>query len=123
MTSSFHGGIRKLSRVQSKFGSWMSALPDEFTTWLAYGFFRHRSVLPSGMTNWYSSPICTPGTSADQYPLPSLASGLAVGLHWLNVPAANTAGANGAQTRNAAPPGNRIVPMPGRADGCGTDIE
>jgi hypothetical protein len=35
----------------------------------------------------------------------------------LNVPAAQTLDAIGAQTRKATPPGNRIVPIPERADG------
>ena len=69
------------------------------------------------MTNLYSSPIFAPGTSTDQYPLPSLANGCAALLHWLKVPAANTSVANGAQTRNATPPGKRMVPIPGRVDG------
>ena len=35
----------------------------------------------------------------------------------MKVPAAKTLDAKGAQTRNATPPGKRMVPMPGRAEG------
>ena len=40
----------------------------------------------------------------------------------MKVPTAETLGAKGAQTRKATPPGKRMVPMPGRADGA-TPVE
>src|SRR5947209_20546347 len=52
-------------------------------------------------------------TSADQNPLPSLVSGVALSFHALKVPATHTESANFAHTRKAVPPPKGFAPMPG----------
>src|SRR5689334_4927476 len=98
----------------------MIPLPTELVTAKARGSMRQWVPF---MTKRYSSPGRAPATSADQLPLPSGASGCAVALQPLNVPATLTDVAQGAHTLNvvASPPGSGRAPIPGRADGLGID--
>src|SRR5207237_785908 len=94
----------------------MMPFPMEFVTSFARGSIRH---CPRTM-NVYCWPAVAPGTSTDQWPLPSAASGVAVALHALNSPATKTEGAKGAQTRKVTPPEYAMAPRPERDEGWGT---
>src|SRR3954451_3352922 len=91
-------------------------LPTELVRHPAWGSFFHNGLEANGVvkTNLYCAPMPAPGTSLDQFPLPSLVSGFATMLQPLKLPATATLLAKGAQTRNPAPPWNGIAPIPCR---------
>src|SRR5262245_31147036 len=111
MTRSLHGGHLNSSCSHSKSGSWIIDSPAECVISRAYGSF-FQKVWPFSMTYLYRCPRCAPGTSVDQYPLPSLVSGCAVEDQPLKSPATATLAAFGAQTRKPTPPSYFLEPMP-----------